>query len=50
MNGGACGLIRQSARNFTNKAKINFIGRFNFIKRINFDWYCMAVVSSCCKM
>lgn len=49
MNGGACGLIRQSARNLTNVANISF-GKSDFTKRNDGGWYCMAVVSSCRKV
>jgi len=49
MNGGACGLIRQSTFNLTNVVEIKF-GKFDLINHINFNWYCMAVVSLCCKI
>ena len=49
LNGGACGLIRQSAPNLTNILK-KFIVLSNGKYRQLFSWYCMAVVSSCCRM
>jgi hypothetical protein len=49
INGGACGLIRQSTLNLTNVFKI-IIDIFYLMFRNNFNWYCMAVVSLCCGM
>jgi len=49
LNGGACGLIRQSAPNLTNVLK-RLIVLSNGKYRKSFNWYCMAVVSSCCRM
>merc|ERR1711967_128091 len=49
LNGGACGLIRQSAPNLTNILK-NYIALSSGKHRLIFNWHCMAVVSSCCRM
>ena len=48
LNGGACGLIRQSTPNLTN-ILIYFVW-FSGLYQKRTNWYCMAVVSSCCKM
>jgi hypothetical protein len=49
INGGVCGLIRQSTLNLTNAFK-PVIERFYLTFRNGFNWYCMAVVSLCCEM
>lgn len=49
LNGGACGLIRQSAPNLTNILR-KLIVLSSGINRKLSNWYCMAVVSSCCRM
>jgi len=49
INGEVCGLIRQSTGNLTNFAP-HFSYKVGFVFVKMGGWYCMAVVSLCCKM